>query len=177
MLDVITIKDLWDKDTDGYLPVLIEIYNPDITWTDEEIKVYGQSNGYLRLISDVSRVIYKNKTWLPCSFDITLPEKDGKKFGNASISISALDARVRRILRIMKVRCEFKIIAVFNKVKKEDSEKYIYKFAEVQSYTLYMTTASMNKSTATFSLTFDKAVQQNIPYDVATQDRVPSISV
>ena len=44
MLDVITINDLWQKDIDGFLPILMDIYNPDIVWTQEEKDAYGQED-------------------------------------------------------------------------------------------------------------------------------------
>ena len=65
MVDVITMTELWKQDIDGYLPVLMEIYNPDISWTPEEKAAYGQEDSYIRFIADESRVIYKGKTYLP----------------------------------------------------------------------------------------------------------------
>ena len=79
MVDVVTMQELWKQDIDGYLPILMEIYNPDISWTQEEQEAYGQDNSYLRLIADESKVIYKGKTYLPCAFDFAPSEIDGKK--------------------------------------------------------------------------------------------------
>lgn len=174
-MDVLTMQDLWQKNVDGYLPILIEIYNPDIKWSEEEISAYGQSNGYLRLISDQNRVVYRNKTWLPCNFSYTLPESDGSKIGNSSITISALDARVRRLLKSIRITSDISIIAVFSKASK-DNGKYVYRFAELNSLTMKMDSASKSNTSASFNLIFDNALSQNIPYDKATQDRTPAVN-
>lgn len=175
MIDVVTMTELWKEDVDGYLPILMEIYNPDIGWTQDEIDTYQQENSYLRLIADESRVVYKGKTYLPCAFDFTPPEIDGKKVGNASISISALDARVKQLLRTIKIPSDVRIVSLFAKTEKSGTTgKFIYQFAELQSTPFKMTSASSSKTTATFNLTFSKNMAQNIPFDVATADRVPS---
>ena len=133
MVDVITMTELWQQDIDGYLPVLMQIYNPDISWTQEEIDSYGQENSYIRLIADESRVVYKGKTYLPCAFDFTPPEIDGKKVGVASITISALDSRVKKLLRTIKVPSTVTIVSVFAKTRKDESNNFIYSFAELNT--------------------------------------------
>lgn len=174
MLDVITIGDLWKQNVNGYLPVLMEVYNPDISWTAEEQAMYGQTNSYLRLIADENRVVYKGKTYLPCAFDFDPPEIDGKKIGNASISISALDSRVKKVIRMIKVPSEVNVVSMFAKVEKDGTTgKFIYKFAELKTTPFMMNSVSNNATTATFSLVYGKDLSQNAPFDVATQDRVP----
>lgn len=172
MLDVITINDLWQKDIDGYLPILMDIYNPDIVWTQEEKDTYGQEDCYLRIVADDNKVVYKQKTYLPCAFTYSAPELDGKKVGTASISITALDARINRIIRSIKIPSEVSVVSMFAKVTK-DSGGFIYKYRELNSKPFKMSSASSSKTTATFNLTFGNNFSQNIPFDVATQDRVP----
>lgn len=173
-MDVITMTELWKQDIDGYLPVMMEIYNPDIKWTTEEQESYEQENSYIRLIADESRVRYKGKTYLPCSFDFTPPEIDGKKIGTASISISALDVRIRKLLRTIQIPSEVRIISLFSKTEKDGTTgAFIYKFTELDSTPFKMSSASSNKTTASFNLQFGKNMTQNIPYDIATPDRVP----
>ena len=175
MIDVITMSELWKEDIDGYLPILMEVYNPDIKWTQEEKDTYNQEDSYLRLIADESRVVYKGKTYLPCSFEFTPPEIDGKKVGSASVSISALDSRVKMLLRTIKIPSDVRIVSLFAKTEKDNqSGKYIYQFAELQSTPFKMASASSTKTTATFNLSFSKNLTQTVPYDVATPDRVPS---
>lgn len=175
MVNVVTLTELWKQDVDGYLPILMEIYNPDISWSAEEIAAYGQENCYLRLIADESKVVYKGKTYLPCAFDFNAPEVDGKKVGSASISITALDSRVKKLLRIIKLPSDVRIVSLFCKVSKDNNTgKFIYKFSEFNSTPFKMSSASSNKTTATFNLTFGKNLSQTIPYDIATPDRVPS---
>lgn len=174
MVDVITMTDLWKKDIDGYLPVLLEVYNPDIVWSQEEKESYGQEDSYLRLINDTNKVIYKGKTYLPCAFDFTAPEVDGKKVGNASITISALDSRVKKLLRTIKIPSDVRVVSMFVKVNKpSEMGGFVYRFAELNSVPFRMETASSNKTSATFNLIFNKNFTQNVPYDVATPNRVP----
>lgn len=174
MINVVTMTELWKQDIDGYLPILMEIYNPDISWTAEEQAAYGQENSYIRLIADENKVVYKGKTYLPCAFDFTPPEIDGKKVGTASISISALDSRVKRLLRTIKIPSDVRIVSLFAKTRKDGTTgAFIYQFAEMDSTTFKMSSASSNKTTATFNLQFGKNMSQNVPYDVATPDRVP----
>ena len=141
MVDVITMTELWQQDIDGYLPVLMQIYNPDISWTQEEIDSDGQENSYIRLIADESRVVYKGKTYLPCAFDFTPPEIDGKKVGVASITISALDSRVKKLLRTIKVPSTVTIVSVFAKTRKDESNNFIYSFAELNTRPFKMSSA------------------------------------
>lgn len=174
MLDVVTMNDLWQKNVDGYLPVLMDIYNPDIVWTEEEKNIYNQEDSYIRLISDVNKVTYKNKTYLPCAFDYTPPEIDGKKVGGASLSITALDSRVKKLLRSIKLPSEVTIVSLFAKVNKSNSTgQFIYKFVELNSKPFVMNSASSNKTTATFNLVFSKNMNRAVPFDVATIDRTP----
>lgn len=174
-LDIITEKELWSKDVEGYIPVLLDIYNPDITWTEEEKTVYGQEDSYVRFISDETKVVYKGKTYLPCSFEYQQPETDGSKVGNATITISALDSRVKKLLRSIQLPSEAKVVAMFAKVNRnDDSGKFIYKFVELNTKSFKMSTAGSSGTSATFNLMFSSSSNQNIPFDSATQDRVPA---
>lgn len=173
-LDVVTMKSLWDKNTDGYLPILLEIYNPDLSWTDTEKKVYGQEDCYVRFIADECKVVYKGKTYLPCAFTYQLPETDGTKIGNASISISAIDSRVKVLLRSIILPSEARVTALFGKQEKDGGTGFIYKFVELNSISFTINTASSNGTTATFNLEYDRSLQQNVPYDKATRERVPA---
>lgn len=174
MLSVVTLEELWKQDTDGYLPILMEIYNPDIVWGEEEKQAYGQEDCYLRLISDQSKVVYKGNTYLPCNFTFSAPELDGKKVGGASVTISALDSRVRKLVRSIKVSSTVRIVSVFAKSEKANTGKFVYQFAELDSRPFTMNSASSTRTTATFNLSFGKNMTQNVPYDMATPDRVPA---
>lgn len=175
MLNVATMTDLWKQNIDGYLPVLMDIYNPDIVWTQKEKNAYAQEDSYIHLIADTNKVIYKGKTYLPCSFDYTPPELDGKKVGGASISITALDSRVKKLLRSISLPSEVNIVSLFCKIQKEGSSgAVIYKYIEMNSKPFVMKSASSTKTTATFTLAFSKDMTRAIPFDVATIDRTPS---
>ena len=168
-LDVDVLKDFYKQTSDFNLPVLLEIYNPDIKWDSDE---YEQEDCYLRVISSDCKVKYKNKTWLPCAFVFTPPDSDGQKIGSSQISINAVDARVKFLLRMIRTASEASIIAMFEKIEKTDSNGFIYKYIPLKDLNFTMDSASLSGTTATFNLTFKSPLQQNIPFDIATQDRV-----
>lgn len=172
-LNVVTTNDLTKENIEGYFPVLLKIENPDIYWTEEERRVYKQNNGKICLICDENTVIYKGETYLPCSFTAQLPENDGSKIGAAVISITALDVRVKKLLRSIKKESEIEFIAMFCKCEKKESEGFLFKYVPLKMAKFTMTTANLSNGTASFRLTFDKALSQIVPYFVATQDRVP----
>lgn len=173
-LSVVTMSELMQEDIEGYFPILLKVENSDISWTEEEKNVYKQNDGEICLICDENTVIYKGRTYLPCSFSAQLPENDGSKIGSATISITALDARVKKLLRSIRAESEIEFIAMFCKCDKKDSGGFLFKYIPLKSAKFTMTTASMANGTASFKLTFDKALSQIIPYFVATQDRVPA---
>ena len=185
-IDVITQEDLWKQNIDGYFPFLLEVYNPDIKWTEEEKAAYGQDNCYLRLICDECRVVYDGRTYLPCAFNFSMPETDGQKIGSASLSISALDYRIRLILSMISVPCEVAVVAMFAKTKKakvvdgdevpDENGKFIFSYRKMESFTFRMETAESNATTAKFNLVPRNSLQGDVPYDIATPDRVPATS-
>lgn len=175
-LDAETMDELWSSDTSGSLPMLLTVYNPDIFWSEEEKEAYGQRDGYVNFISDNMVVKYKNETWLPCAFTFNPPEKNGKTIGSASVSISALDVRVKKLLQIIKLPSELTIVALFSKTNNEENHT-IYRFKEISTIKFNIVSASCNQTVATFNLAPDLGLQQNIPYDTALPNRVPAGAV
>lgn len=171
-INVLTMQDLSMENVDGFFPILIDIYNPDISWSNDETNIFKQENSHIRLICDDQKVIYNNKVYIPCSFSFQPPETDGGKIGNATISITALDYRIRKVLRSIGVVSELNIISAFKKVEKENTGKFVYKFVPIKSAKFSMSSATVNRTTATFTLTFDRSLSQSVPYDLATQERV-----
>lgn len=161
------MEEIWKSQSDGWLPALLEIYNPDIKWEDSSL---GQENCYFRVISDTNAVTYKGKRYIPCRFEFTPPEEDGKKIGNATITISAVDSRIVRILRSIDMQCEIRITAFF---AKKDNK---IKFYPLDSLKATLPSASYNRSTATFNIIFKDVLQMNVPAEVATQDKLPSVN-
>ena len=68
-IQTVAMEEIWKSQSDGYIPALLEIYNPDIKWNDDSL---GQENCYLRVISDTNAVVYKEKKYLPCKFNFTM---------------------------------------------------------------------------------------------------------
>lgn len=185
-IDVVTQEDLWKENIDGYFPFLLDIYNPDIKWSQEEKNAYGQKNCHLRLICDECRVVYNQETYLPCAFNLAMPETDGQKIGNATLSISALDYRIRLMLSSIRIPCEVTVVAMFAKTKKvkvvdgeevhDENGAFIFSYKKMESFTFKMETAEANKTTAKFVLMPRNSLQGDIPYDIATPERVPATS-
>lgn len=177
-MDVLTKNDLWNENVDGYLPVLLEIYNPDIVWTEEEKKEYKQEDSYIRVISDYNKVRYNGKVWLPCNFAFAKPDKEGTKIGNGTITITALDSRVRKVLKAIKLTSELKVVAMFaKKYLNDDETDFVYRFTRINSMPLQMNGASKTNVSATFNLVFNDSLGQNVPFEIATQDRTPAVNV
>lgn len=165
-LQTVTMEEIWKSSSDGFIPALLEIYNPDIKWDDPSLE---QERCYLRVISDTNSVMYKGHRYLPCRFNFTLPEESGQKIGEATITISTIDSRVINILRSIELQCEVKITAFF---AKEGSK---YKFFYLDSFTATLPSVSYNRATASFKVVFKDALQVNIPAEVATKDKLPSV--
>lgn len=166
-INLIAIDELWKSHSDGHIPVMLEIYNPDLKWNDNSEE---QENMYLRVIDDSNPVIYQSKKYLPCKFEFTPPEEDGKKIGQASITISALDSRIVQMLRSIEVPSEVKVVAMFAK------KGTVYKFYPLEQMIAKIAGASYNKTTAQFQLVYKDVLNLNVPRDIATKDILPSVS-
>lgn len=171
------LDDLFNNDIKGSFPYLIEIYNPYIIWTQEEKDLYGQEDFYFRVVSNSQNVVYRGKTWIAASFEINMPESTGTSIGTSTLKINAIDARIRKMLRIIDSTCKFSIVALFSKYEKEEgSNNYVYQFFELRTVDMILSSANLADGVASFSLVFENITQQQTPFDVATGDRVPSIS-
>lgn len=171
-IDSVTAKELWADLTDGHIPCLLEIYNPDIKWGDN--KELGQDDMYLRVINDSNAVKYRGKKYVPCAFSFKPPAEDGTKIGSASATISNLDASTQQLLASIKVVSDVKIIAMFAKPKTEDGkERYI--FREISAWTFQMETANANPTTATFNIIPDSVYQLNVPRDTMDRNQLNSM--
>lgn len=176
VLQTVAMEEIWKSQSDGYIPALLEIYNPDIKWSDQSL---GQENCYLRVISDTNAVMYKGKRYLPCRFTFTMPEEDGKKVGDAAVTISSIDSRIPYMLRSIELQCEVSVNAFFAKqtVTGQDGEEHtVIRFLPLDSVKTVLPSATYNRSTANFRLVFKDVLQINIPAEVATQDRLPSVN-
>lgn len=176
-INAVALEELWKKDTDGHIPVLMEIFNPDIKWKDGSLE---QENMYLRVIDDSNPVMYKGKRYLACKFNYTPPEENGKTIGQASITLSAIDSRVVQLLRSVEVECEISIVAAFAKsvtVTEEGSEKTTYKFYPIDELKGNLQSANYNRITAQLNLSSKNVLQLNVPRAIATKDKLPSVNM
>lgn len=175
-INTIALEEIWKKDTDGHAPVLMEIFNPDIKWEDGSLE---QENMYLRVIDDTNPVMYKGKKYLPCRFTYTPPEENGKTIGQASVQLSAIDTRVVQLLRSVEVPCQFSIVATFAKmttVTEEGQERTTFQFYPLDELTAKMQSATYNRVTAQLNIVAKDVLKLNVPRNVATKDKLPSVS-
>lgn len=165
----VALTELYKQNIDGSIPVLVDIYNPDMNWGDN-VGTSGQENCHLRLINDTNMVKYKGKTYLPSSLTVQLPTTDGTKVGSASITLSAIDSSIVYLLRNIRATSSVNVISTFAKF---DGTKY--KFYELKNITFDGVTTSYNQTAATINLTFDTSLQRTFPVDTATKDRLSSV--
>lgn len=176
-IQTVALEELWKSDMNAHIPVLIEIFNPDIRWDDGSLE---QENMYLRVIDDSNPVIYQGKKYLPCKFTFTPPEESGKNIGQASITISAIDSRIVQLLRSVELECEVTAVAAFAKkvvVTVSGEQITTYMFKPLDQLKTSMQSATYNKTTATFNLVFKDVLKLNVPRNVATKDKLPSMSI
>lgn len=172
VIETVALEELWKQDMDGHLPVLLEIFNPDIKWSDGS---YDQQNMYLRVINDSNPIRYHDHTYLPASFQFTPPEENGKNVGQASITISAIDSRVVQMLRSVELQCEVTVVACYAKETTQNNTT-TYKFFPLDNINFKMNTASYNNTTAQLNLTFKDVMKLNVPRDKATKNILPSVN-
>ncbi len=171
-IQTVALEEIWKQNIDGHVPVLLEIFNPDIKWNDGSLE---QEDMYLRVINDSNPVIYKGKKYLPASFEFTPPEEDGKTIGQASITLSTIDSRVVQMLRSIELQCDVMVMAAFAKGTNSKGDKICY-FYPIEKLKGRIPSASYNRTTATLNIVYKDVLKLNVPRDVATKDKLPSVS-
>ena len=171
-IQAVAMEELWAKSTDGHVPVLLEIFNPDIKWSDGSSE---QEDMYLRVIDDSNPVTYRGKRYLPARFEFSPPEEDGKSVGSASITLSAIDTRVAQMLRSIELQCDVTVMAAFAKSVSAGG-KTTYRFYPLDQLKARMTSAVYDRTTAQLSLSYKDVLKLNVPRDKATKDQLPSVS-
>lgn len=162
-----TLTELFKERTDGTFPVLAEIYHKNIKWAEGDTE---QDNGYLRLINENFPVIYEGKKYMPSYFSFIMPSIENDKIGSTSITVSAIDKRMVEIIRSITEKPIITLKAFF--AKKDDT---IY-FSKIYEYKFEMSNCTWDGVTAKWTLTFDPTMQLNVPRDLATVNRCPSIN-
>lgn len=171
-IQTIAMEEIWKQNTDGHILVLLEIFNPDIKWSDGSLE---QENMYLRVIDDSNPVVYKGKKYLPARFEFTPPDEDGKTVGQASITLSTIDTRVIQMLRSIELQCDVTVMAAFAKMVK-DNGKVTYMFYPLDHLKTKMSSATYNRTTASLSLVYKDVLKLNVPRDTATKNQLPSVN-
>ena len=171
-IQTIAMEELWKQNTNGYIPVLLEIYNPDIKWEDNSLE---QENMYLRVINDSNPVIYKGKKYIPARFEFAPPEENGKSVGNAIIQLSAIDTRVVQLLRSIELQCDMTVMAFFAKVESANNG-IVYKFLPLENFHSKLSSSSYSRISAQLQLSFKDVLKLNVPRDTATRNYLPSVN-
>lgn|SRR5574344_144876 len=167
-IQTIALEDIYKQHIGGSIPILVDIYNPDIVWKDNSLE---QDAMYLRVINDTTKVKFNGKRYLPCKFDFEPPEETGTSTGNATITISNLDSRVTQMLRTCELVCEVTVVASY--VKETDNK---FKFIPINKYKFNLNGSSYTRVTAQLNLVNDNILNLNIPRDTANQNQLPSVN-
>lgn len=171
-INSLALKELFEESTDGLFPFLADVQHDYIRWGENDNE---QENGHIRLINDASPVRYKDKKYMPAYFAFTIPTEDGKKISNTTITISSIDKRIIEVIRsINSFPPTLTITAAF--AKKEIEGKIGYTFYELGEYKFSMNNCRWDGTTAQWDLVFDSAMQLNVPVDIGTEFRNPSVN-
>lgn len=173
-IDSITLEELFNKSTDGSFPVLVDITHNDIMWRDDD---QGQEDGHLRLINANYPVLYQGdndtgrKKYLPSHFVFTPPSEDGKSVSGASVTISAIDRRIVEVIRMIENKPRMRVEAFFERT---EDDKIV--FRRLYHYEFELSSVTWDGVSAKWELTFDPTMSLNVPRDLATINRCPSIN-
>ena len=162
-----TLEELFASSTSGSLPILIDIRHDALKWEDPGIE---QEDKHMRLINAPTAVRYNGKKYLPAVFSYTLPSEDGTKVGTSAITISAIDRRVVEVIRSIKTYPIAVIEAFFTK-----PDDNTFAFSRLYHYEFQMKDVTWDDSTAKWNLVFDPVMQMNVPKDLGTKSRNPSV--
>lgn len=163
-----------------YLPVLLDISHPMITWPDS-VKAgdTGQQDGHLRLINDVRGVKYKGESsvahyYAPCSFSVKMPKDDGKTKSNATVTIASVDGRVIEVIREVPENVKCRIVALWAKIKNDDGTVR-YMFSKLYGREFEMAGVTGNGVSVQWTLDPDGILSLNVPRDKGSLFRFPAI--
>jgi len=169
------LSELCKQRVNGYLPVLLEIYNEELVWGDNS---YEQENMYLRVVNDSQAVKYQGKKYIPCAFEMTMPEEDGKTLKPISLTVSAIDSRMIQLLRMTALKSEVTIKSCFMKETEETEggkTKTKYKFYPLANYKMKVKGANCTRVSATLTLEVEDILSLQASRDKATKDKFPAL--
>ena len=175
-ISTVVAEEAAERNSPTFLPVLIDIKHPAITWGDSDEE---QTDGHLRLVNDTVGIKYKGNDaerhyYAPCNFSITMPKEDGKKKSNAKISVSCIDQRMVEVIRSIDENLTCSIVAFYGK-KTNDNGTVSYIFSKLAGKDFEMSDVSWEGTTAQWTLDPDKIMALNIPRDKGSIFRNPSV--
>lgn len=180
-----TFEGMSQKSESIFLPVLLDIMHPDIYWEypeseDPEVLKKRQQNGHLRLVYDPKGMMYKGDNdapvwYAPCFFSIKMPKEDGKSKGDTTISISCVDSRIIEVIRSIDEDLTCHIDALYSKINSENG-KVRYTFTKLHGRNFEMGDVTWDGLQAQWNLNPDSIMDLNIPKDMGSRFRLPSIT-
>lgn len=169
------LSELCKQNIGGTLPVLVEIYNEELYWGDNS---YEQENCYLRVVNDSQSVRYGGKRYIPCAFDMELPEEDGKTLKPITLTVSAIDSRMIQLLRSTALKSTVSVKACFAKETTETDggrTKTRFAFYPLADYKFRVKGANCTRLTATLTLEVEDIMSLQAGRDKATQEKFPAL--
>lgn len=164
----------------AFLPVLLDITHPEITWFEDQNEKTAQQDGHLRLVNDVRGVMYQGDDtephyYYPCNFSIKMPKEDGKTKGKASASISCADGRIVEVIRSVSEGLEAQVVAFYAKMTNDDGQVR-YAFSKLYSKKFSLGDVTYDGLNASWTFDPDNTAEMSIPVDKGSLFRFPAIT-
>ena len=162
-----------------FLPILMDITHPEITWDEDQTSPSSQQDGHLRLVNDVRGIMYRGDGdrahyYAPCSFSIKFPKEDGRQKSSATASISCADGRLIEVIRSVGEDLSVQVVAMYAKITAEDGG-IRYTFSRLGSRSYSMGDVSYDGLTASWTLDPDAVMDASAPKDKGSLFRFPSM--
>lgn len=162
-----------------FLPILLDICHPEITWKEDQTHALSQKNGHLRLVNDVRGVMYRGDDdephyYAPCAFTIKLPKEDGRQKSSATASISCADGRLIEVIRSVGEDLCVRVVAMYAKITGSDGGPR-YTFSKLGSREYAMGDVTYDGLNASWTFDPDTTMDASVPKDKGSLFRFPSM--
>lgn len=164
------IEELHKRNSSGSLPILIDVQHDKIVWGQKYLQTGKYENGHIRLINDTRGVIYKGQWYFPSAFNYSAPSDDGKIEAKASVTVTAIDKSFRTTIDNMDEGGTATITTVFEKISTDEVV-----FTPIKTLVFEISDVTWDKLTAKWTLARDPVSTINIPRDLGTIQRCPSV--
>ena len=149
------------QETQSRFPYLIEINHIDDS---------GTENVY-RFVNSNEDMEYNGNIYSASYFEIQLPERKTDGFGNAKLTISAVDQVWITKIRTTSKRAKIKFIAVIQYEKNGDTS-----IEPIEEIEMTLTQAQWNNSVIQWTMIFDDLLEISMPMEVITSNICPALA-